>query len=184
LICGNDSRGLVYALLELADRSHYSSLPFSSFEVSSPVVEQPANKVRSIYRPFASEVEDKQWYYDREFWREYLSMLAAQRFNRFQLAFGMGYNTPNHITDSYFLFAYPFLLKVPGYDVRMGNLPDKERNHNLELLKFISEETEARGIEFQLGLWSHGIDWKNSPDPNYPLFGINSETRLHIAEML
>jgi hypothetical protein len=174
LICGSDSRGLIYSLLELADRVHYSNLPLAALEISSPMVEQPANKVRSIYRCFASEVEDKPWFYDREIWKQYLSMLAANRFNRFQLAFGMGYNTPNHIADSYFLFAYPFLLKVPGFDVRMGNLPDTERDRNLEMLKFISEETASRGIEFQLGLWSHGIDWKNSSDPNYPLLGINS----------
>jgi hypothetical protein len=174
LVCGNDPRGIVYSLLELTDRIHYSISPFEAMKISSPVSEHPANKVRSIYRCFASEIEDKSWFYDREFWLQYLTMLAVQRFNRFQLAFGMGYNTPDQITDSYFLFAYPFLLKVPGYDVRIGNLPDEERERNLEMLKFISEETELRGIEFQLGLWSHGIDWKNSPNPNYPLLGINS----------
>ena len=177
LASGNDSQGLVYSLLELADRVHYSALPFKDLEFPEPIVEQPANKVRSIYRSFASEVEDKPWFYDKEMWKKYLSMLAAQRFNRFQLAFGMGYNTPNHITDSYFLFAYPFLLKVPGYEVKMGNLPDTERDRNLEALKFISEEAALRGIQFQLGLWSHGIDWKNSPDPNYPLIGINSNNQ-------
>jgi hypothetical protein len=174
LVCGNDPRGIIYSLLELTDRFHYSNSPLEEMKISSSVSEHPANKVRSIYRCFASEVEDKPWYYDREFWLQYLTMLAGQRFNRFQLAFGMGYNTPDQITDSYFLFAYPFLLKVPGYDVRMGNLPDTERERNLEMLKFISEETEARGIEFQLGLWSHGIEWKNSPNSNYSLLGINS----------
>ena len=53
---------------------------------AAPIVEQPANRVRSIARLFTSDVEDKPWYNDREMWPQYLTMLAAQRFNRFHLA--------------------------------------------------------------------------------------------------
>ena len=45
---------------------------------------------------------------------------------------------------------------MPGYDVRVTNLPDAERERNLEMLRFISEQTVARGLEFQLGIWMHG----------------------------
>ena len=45
--------------------------------------ERPANVIRSVTRLFTSDVEDKPWYNDREMWPQYLSMLAAQRFNRF-----------------------------------------------------------------------------------------------------
>ena len=128
-----------------------------------PVAEQPANTVRSISRMFVSDVEDKPWYNDREMWPAYLTMLATQRFNRFSLALGVGYDFLREVTDSYFLFAYPFFLSVPGYNVRAVNLPDAERDHNLEMLKFISEQTVARGMEFQLGIWMHGYQWANSP---------------------
>ncbi len=175
LACGSDPRGLTYALLELTDRARFSARPLDALDVPKPVIEQPANVVRSIYRCFASEVEDKPWFYDREMWKQYLSMLATQRFNRFSLALGMGYNTASSVKDSYFLFAYPFFLAVPGYDVRMGGLPDAERDRNLETLKFISEETVARGLQFQLGLWSHGWNWPNSASVNYPLLGVNAE---------
>ena len=33
-------------------------------------------------------------------------MLAAQRFNRFTLNFGIGHDFLEHVIDSYFLFAY------------------------------------------------------------------------------
>ena len=175
LASGRASRGLTYALLDLADRVKFGGDPQVALAIQKPVIEQPANKVRSIYRAFSSEVEDKPWYNDREMWKEYLTMLATQRFNRFSLTFGMGYNTPNHITDSYFMFTYPFLFAVPGYDVRMGNLPEAERDSNFAMLKFISEETVARGIDFQLGLWSHGKDWPESPNVNYPLLGVTEQ---------
>src|SRR5260370_22523186 len=59
-----------------------------------------------------------------------LSMLAANRFNRFHLAFGIGYDFLTRVTDAYFLFAYPFLLRVPGYNVRVPQLADAERDSN------------------------------------------------------
>jgi len=48
------------------------------------VIEQAASRTRSISRNFQSIVEDKPWFNDRSFWSEYLTMLAALRFNRFQ----------------------------------------------------------------------------------------------------
>ncbi len=137
--------------------------------------ERPANAVRSIQRLFASEVEDKPWFYDREMWPRYLAMLAENRFNRFNLSFGIGYDFLRAVTDAYFLFAYPFFLTVPGYNVRAVNLPDAERDRNLETLRFISEQTASHGLQFQLGLWMHGYQWENSPHPNYTIEGLNAE---------
>ena len=65
-----------------------------------------ANAVRSVQRLFTSEVEDKPWFYDREMWPQYLAMLAANGFNRFNLSFGIGYDFLRGVTDAYFLFAY------------------------------------------------------------------------------
>ena len=75
-------------------------------------------------RLFASDIEDKPWYNDREMWPRYLTMLATQRFNRFNLSLGLGYDFLRRVTDAYFLFPYPFLLSVPGYNVRAAGLPD------------------------------------------------------------
>jgi hypothetical protein len=49
-----------------------------------------------------SPEEDKAWFYDRDMWVEYLSALATHRFNRFNLTFGIGYNSARNIPDSYF----------------------------------------------------------------------------------
>ncbi|MGA7160247.1 MAG: hypothetical protein WBZ48_04550 [Bacteroidota bacterium] len=176
LASGYDAQGLVYALLELADRVRYSDRPLDSLNLQEPVVERPANSIRSLTRLFVSDVEDKPWYNDREMWKEYLTMLTTQRFNRFNLGFGLGYDFLQNVTDAYFLFAYPFLLSVPGYNVRVPQLRDGERDENLEMLKFVSEQTAARGMQFQLGIWMHGYEWLNSPHPNYTIEGLTPET--------
>lgn len=175
LATGYDVRGLVYAILELADRVNNSSEPLASLDIRKPVIEKPANRIRSLNRLFVSDVEDKPWYNDKEMWGPYLTMIAANRFNRFNLSFGIGYDFLQNVTDGYFLFAYPFLLSVPGYNVRVPELPDKERDNNLEILKYISEQTVARGIEFQLGIWMHGYEWLNSPNPNYTIEGLTPD---------
>src|SRR5262249_9545442 len=166
LACGSDERGLVYALLELADRVQYASDPLAAISIRTPMIERPANAVRSVLRLFASDVEDKPWYNDREMWPRYLTMLATQRFNRFNLSLGLGYDFLRQVTDAYFLFAYPFLVSVPGYTVRATSLSDSERDRNLEMLKFISDQTVARGLQFQLGIWMHGYEWIDSPKAN------------------
>jgi hypothetical protein len=175
LAAGSDARGLVYALLELADRVNFSTDPLAVLTVVPPVSERPANTIRSVARAFVSDVEDKSWYQDRAFWSRYLTMLATQRFNRFHLMFGIGYDFTTDISDCYFHFAYPFLLPVPGYNVRAVPLPDAERDLNLELLRFISDEAARRGLHFQLGLWTHAYQWTKSPRANYIIEGLTPD---------
>src|SRR2546425_6358412 len=172
LACGQDARVLVYALLDLSDRVQNASDPLTPLAIREPITERPANVVRSVMRLFASEVEDKPWYNDREMWPRYLTMLATQRFNRFNLSFGLGYDFLRQVTDAYFLFAYPFLLSVPGYGVRVPQLSNAERERNLETLKFISELTVARGLNFQLVICMHGYDWIDSPHANNTIEGL------------
>ena len=175
LATGSDVRGLVYALLELADRVEYAPNPLAELRRPDRIVERPNNPIRSIARLFTSDVEDKAWYYDKSFWERYLSMLATQRINRFTMTFGLGYNSPRRIRDSYFYFTYPFLLSVPGYDVKAVGLSDEERDRNLEMLRFIVDQTTARGLHFQLALWTHAYEFRDSPDVNYRIEGLTPE---------
>ncbi len=174
LACG-DVRGLMYALLEVADRIRHSERPLSALEQPQAITERPFNAIRSVGRIFCSDIQDKPWFYDREMWPAYFSMLATQRFNRFSLNFGIGYDFLDNVRDAYFLFAYPFLLPVSGYKVRAVNLPDEERDRNLEMLQFISAQAVAHGIDFQLGIWTHGYHWGPSSQPNYTIEGLASD---------
>ncbi|MGZ8612458.1 MAG: hypothetical protein ACXWX0_09340, partial [Actinomycetota bacterium] len=179
LVCGSDERGLVYAVLELADRVAHAPDPLRAVRLDEAIVEQPANAVRSVARCFASEMDDKPWFQDEGFWRRYLSMVVAQRFNRVNLMVGLGYNFPWHVTDAYFFFAYPFLVDVPGYRVRVPQLPDEERERNLAMLRFASEEAVARGLDFQFAMWTHAYEWFDSPDARHTIEGLTPD--LHAA---
>jgi hypothetical protein len=173
---GADARGLLYAVLDLADRVSRDARAVSPAALATPLVGRPANPVRSVMRQFTSETLDLPWFRDRAMWPEYLAMLARARINRLHRAFGLGYDALQRVEDSYALFLYPFLIDVPGYDVRVSNLPDAERDRNLETLRFISDEAVAHGIDFQLGVWMHGYVLANSPNARYVVEGLTSET--------
>jgi hypothetical protein len=173
---GGDARGLGYAVLELADRVAYAEDPLAALRPERPVLERPATRIRSVARLFCSDVEDRSWFHDERFWERYLSMLAANRFNRFSLTLGLGYNYHRGVTDAYLYFAYPFLLDVPGYGVRVPQLSDDERDRNLRMLRFASEAAVSRGLDFQLGLWTHAYEWIESPNARHTIEGLTPET--------
>jgi hypothetical protein len=186
-----DQRGFVYGLLELAERVQFGSDPAAELLLAETIEEKPANEIRCVGRYFSSEIEDKAWYYDKDFWREYLAALAASRFNRFQMAFGLQYDFPRGVTDDYLHLPYPYLVAVPGYEsVRVIQLasPDgkrlpvpvplsvEERDKNLAMLRFIATETAARGLQFQLGIWTHAYEWTASPLAYHHIDGLTPQT--------
>jgi hypothetical protein len=173
---GSDARGMSYAILELADRLTFAADPFEALRIEVSSVERPVTTVRSVTRLFCSDVKDTAWFHDEGFWERYLSILAANRFNRFSLTLGLGYNYHRDVSDAYLYFAYPFLLDVPGHHVRVPQLPDGERARNLAILRFASEEAVARGLDFQLGLWTHAYEWIDSPNARHTIDGLTPDT--------
>lgn len=177
-IWGASPRGTVYALLELADRLVTAEGARDPLALDTAIVEAPIGRTRSLCRYFQSEIEDKAWFYDEEMWREYLTMLVSNRFTRFSLGLGLQYNYPYYnrlITDVYFYFAYPFLVDVPGSGVTIDGLTETERARNLAMLRFIGDEAAKRGLEFQLGLWTHGCDFDDVPNASHQIHGITSD---------
>lgn len=173
---GTDERGLVYALTELADRVNCLETGSAALEFAEPVIERPASRIRSVMRQFVSEVEDKPWFYDRDYWCSYLDMLVYSRLNRMSFTTGMAYNSAGGISDGYLLFSYPFFVDVPGSGVRVAGLSDEERRRNLEMLKFIAQETTRRGLRFQFGIWTLAYRWTSSPNATYTIEGLTDET--------
>jgi len=183
VVAGVDVRGLVYGLLELADRIRDADDPMAALQqqLRTPVIETTPNKVRSVLRAFVSEVDDKPWFYDRAFWTNYLDTLVAARFNRFNLSLGMGWDFPRGVTGDYLHFPYPYLVEVPGYEqvhVEPALQPG-ERQRNLETLQFIASETARRGMDFQLGIWTHAYQWTDSPNSDHHIVGLTPE--IHAA---
>ena len=181
LVTGIDARGIIYGLLELAERVLLNDDPFTAMYLSAPLVETTPNKVRSVARAFLSEIEDKSWYYDRAFWKDYLDGLAFARFNRFNLALGFGYDFPRGVTGDYLHFPYPYLVEVPGYEQVSIEPPLEpgERQRNLEMLQYVAAETARRGLDFQLGIWTHAYQWTDSPNSDHHINGLTPE--IHAA---
>jgi hypothetical protein len=194
LVSAIDIRGYVYGLLELADRVRYGANPVESLHLEKVFEEKPANDVRCVSRYFCSELEDKSWYYDKDFWTGYLDAIVANRFNRFTMAYGLEYDFPRGVTDDYLHLPYPYLIEVPGYpNVRVMQLaaPDgtrlakpvpfgkEERDRNFEMLRFIAAETGARGLHFQLGIWTHAYQWTDSPNAYHNIEGLTPETHAN-----
>jgi hypothetical protein len=182
-VTGADGRGLAYAVLDLADTAALAADPLDALTRTTPASGVPATPVRSVSRIFVSDVEDTPWFHDRSFWTEYLTELATHRINRLQLAFGMQYNYSYdlNVRDNYLCFAYPFLVDVPGYDVRAGGVSDEERARNLATLQWVSAEAKRRGLHFQLGLWNHAYEMPESPNPRYPITGVTPENHAEYA---
>ncbi len=178
LVSGIDTLGIVYGITELADRVTYSNDPVTALHLPQVEVESSPNRVRSVMRAFCSEIDDKPWYYDRSFWTNYLDDLVTNRFNRFNFALGFGYDFPKGVTGDYLHFPYPYLLEVPGFtNVHVEPaLQPGERERNLETLQFIAAETAKRGLQFQLGLWTHAYEWTDSPHSDHHIAGLMPET--------
>ena len=140
--------------------------------IRSRLVERPFNAVRAIGRPFVSDVEDKPWF---------TIASSGQRISACSPASvstgstwpsasattrcGMSW-TPTSCSRIRSWCPFPATASGPC------DLPDDERDRNLEMLRFISREAAAHGIDFQLGLWTHGYVWDDSPNANYTIDGL------------
>ena len=149
---GADSTGLMYALLDIAEQVRTSPSPAGWFADVKEAKESPLVPVRSMAVLLHSADLEKDWYYSKEYWEEYFAMLAADRWNAFNLIFS--HQTP------YLSPLYAFHVKVPEHpEVRAKGLTEAERARNLEMLRFISSLARRRGLSFTLGIWQQ-IAWE------------------------
>jgi hypothetical protein len=143
VVAGTDNRGLLYAIYELADRIRCKGLP--ALEEDICIEEYPENKVRGVDKYIMNHL-DEEWFHSRDYWERYLNKLGHCRFNRLTLitGFDTAYMTP----------PYPFFVKVNGFeDVAVDGLSERKRRKNLEMLNFIADTCEEKGIDFSFGSW-------------------------------
>ena len=170
LIYANDSRGFIYSITELADIIIYSKN--NKLILENEIVETPKTKIRSISKCFESIDEDKEWFYDKKSWDDYLTLLISERFNRFTLTLGMQYNYPygnEFIKDVYLYLPYPFIVQPKGYKIKLTKFSKKERDRNLKIIQYISKEAQKRGLEFQLAIWTQRYDFDEVPNANFQI---------------
>ena len=99
-ITGSDERGLMYGHARGRRADSRERADFECFGMSP----------RSPYAASATFLHnhdlEQSWYYSHDYWDQYFSMLARNRFNRFNLVFA-------HQTN-YLAPPYPFWLRAAG----------------------------------------------------------------------
>src|SRR5258706_3911970 len=125
-----DALGLVYAFTELVDRIECAPDALAALRVAAPVADRPACLIRRVMRLFVTDVKDKSCWHDRSLWRHYVTILVTQRFNRINLALGLGSDFARQLRDTYSYLPYPFLDSVPAYNVLPFLLADRDRGRN------------------------------------------------------
>jgi len=148
-ITGGDLRGLMYGLLTAADQIRtYGRLLATHGE--------PATPIRGIRKFLHNKDLEADWYYSRDYWSGFFRMLARNRFNRFNLVFA-------HQTN-YLAPPYPYWVSLKEFpEVKVPGLSDRQRQRNLDTLRFIAQTAADHGIDFTLGIWEQNVQRNQRP---------------------
>ena len=149
LITGADDRGVMYALLDAAERVASTGDAADLFSDIHDVDEQPAIRDRalSVYAMNRAHWESR--FYDEQYWTRYFDLIAASRFNRFLIVFG-------YENGGFLAPPYPYFFDTPGFSgVRMVGLLPEQQQRNLAALNRLIELAHERGIGVTLGIWDH-----------------------------
>lgn len=143
LLSGSDQVGLMYTLLEMAERIRTEGM--TALTHAENQIEIPENEVRCMDRYLLGHL-DNEWFLSEEFWRYYFERLAQARFNRFCLI--LGFDT------AYMSPPYPFFTEVEGYpQIRMKVFGGEQREQNLNMLRKIITMCHEYGLQFVLATW-------------------------------
>ncbi len=149
LLSGADDRGLMYSLLEVADRVAWAAdvaKPLSEVrnEMETPAV---ADRGVTIFTMQQAQFENR--LHDENYWARYFDMLARDRFNTFQVLFA-------YEMDGYMCPAYPYFVNADSFPgVRVEGLGKEQRERNLADLHRLIRMAHERGIKVTVGLWCH-----------------------------
>jgi hypothetical protein len=149
VINGKDDRGLMYALLDVAERISWSSDTNDPFCEVVPVSEEPEVVTRAISMYTMNRAYWESRFYDEDYWTAYMDMLAKNRFNTVLVIFG-------YENGGFLAPCYPYFFdvdKFPG--VKMGNMSSALQEKNLNALNRMVELAHERGLDFKVGIWDH-----------------------------
>src|ERR1019366_4529851 len=122
--CGGDERGLMYALLDVADRIGWASPGNDPLEHVVDMMESPAVAERGVSKYTTHQrLFESQWH-DAGYLSSYFDLLAQSRINTFVLILG-------YENGGYFTTPYPYFFDLPQFpDVRVVGLKPAEQKRN------------------------------------------------------
>jgi len=149
LVAGSDDRGLMYGLLDVAERIGWTKKGEEPFSKVRDTIESPAvcDRALSIYTMHQGCFEQR--FFDEQYWQRYFDMLAANRFNRFVLIFG-------YENWGYFSPPYPYFFDLDDYpQVRVVGWKPEDQQRYSEALQRMIACAHQHGLEFTVGIWDH-----------------------------
>ena len=150
-VTGAGETGLAYGIFELLGQIESAPAQLDMYGAAAEVDRTPDVKTRSLAMSLYNRDLERDWFFSRDFWSQYFTLLAKSRLNQFTLIFG-------HQT-SYFAPVFPFMIDVPGYErLRTPDYTADDRRKNLAALQMISELADEWGIRFVLGIWQQNAN--------------------------
>lgn len=149
VISGFDDRGLMYGLLDVANRIGWSTSNTMPFSRVKEITEKADVKERGIVIYTMNRAYWESRLFNEDYWAGYLDMMANDRLNMLEVGFGFengGYLAP----------AYPYFFNVDAYpDIRMGKITPQQQKKNLDAFNRLIQMCHDRGIGFRVGFWDH-----------------------------
>jgi hypothetical protein len=149
LVTGTDARGLLYGLLDVADRIAWADATENPFTEVRDLQERPYAPERALSLYTFNRAYWESRVYDEVYWARYLDMLARNRFNSLVVIFG-------YENGGFLAPCYPYFFDVKGFpDVRMVGITPDQQQRNLAALNRLIEMAHDRGLRFTAGIWDH-----------------------------
>ena len=179
VVSGYDDRGLMYGLLDVAERISWSTDREDPFSKVESITENPDAGIRAISMYTMNRAYWESRLYDEAYWARYMDMLARNRFNTVVVIFG-------YENGGFLAPCYPYFFDVDGFpDIYMEGMTATEQQHNLTALNRMIEIAHGRGLDFKVGIWDHiyrggvqdgGIPRKElMKQKNYLVQGVNAD---------
>ena len=149
LVAGVDARGLMYALLDVAERVGWAKSAGQPFSEVRDAQEKPYAPERALSLYTFNRAYWESRFYDEAYWARYLDMLAQNRFNSLVLVFG-------YENGGFLAPCYPYFFDVPEFpEVRMVGLTREQQQRNLSALNRLIQMAHDCGLNFTAGIWDH-----------------------------
>lgn len=170
-VVGRDGGGAMYGAFELAERIRHHGADAvwrdGAFGAAPAIAVRGAN----LFLELADDHEPTWWFRDLSFWHAYLDMLAHARINFLDLH-GM-YNPKNTIFPNALLwFARSSTFPSVG-------IAEREREHNVDVLRAVVAMAHARGID--VGLMTYKSDTSPYGDGKGPSL-TDAQLRIYTRE--
>ena len=148
VIAGYDDKGIMYGLLDAAQRIGWSDgrtpLKYMKETTTEPFVQERGIAMYTMHRRYWESR-----FYDEQFWIDYFDMMARDRLNMLEILFGYengGFMAP----------CYPYFFDVEGFpEVKMEDISPERQQRNVDAMHRMIALAHERGIGVRLSVWDH-----------------------------